>query len=184
MLVLKKYRSQSVGLLLVASLLSLSMIPTAAQQRVATANPASSLVGTWRLVAIEGTGRGTATNDHPMGIITYDSTGHMAAQMIYTSDRPKFASGQNSGTKEEKAAAYDTYGAYWGTYTVDQKAGTVRHHIEGSLTPGDIGNINVRYFEFQGNRIIYYVAEDGKGGLYARKEDATRRLIWERVEPN
>jgi hypothetical protein len=164
-------------------LLSLLVVAPAAPVESNPQAVTSRLVGTWRLIAIEGTGRGTAPGDHPKGIIIYDNTGHMAYQGIYTVNRPAFAKGPNAGTMEEKVAAYDTYDAYFGTYTVDAKAGTVTHHVEGALPPGQIGTNKVRYFEFQGNRAIYYIAEDGKGGLYPRKEDAIRRLIWERVEP-
>jgi hypothetical protein len=143
---------------------------------------ASALVGTWRLIGIEGTGRGTAPGDHPKAVIIYGSDGRVAYQGVYTVNRPAFAKGPDHGTAQEKAAAYDTYGAYFGTYTVDAKAGTVTHHVEGALVPGQIGASYVRFVEVQGNRATYYIAEDGKGGLYHRKEESTRRLIWEKIE--
>jgi len=41
-----------------------------------------------------------------------------------------------TATTEEKAAAFDSYAAYFGTFTVDAKAGTVTHHLENNLVPG------------------------------------------------
>jgi hypothetical protein len=164
-------------------LLSLLVIAPAAPIESNPQAAASSLVGTWRLIAIEGTGRGSAPGDHPKAIIIYGNDGRVAYQDVYTVNRPAFAKGLDAGTVEEKAAAFDTYGAYFGTYIFDAKAGTVTHHLERALVPGQIGVNYVRFVEVQGNRAVYYVAEDGKGGLYRRKEDATRRLIWERVEP-
>ena len=54
------------------------------------------------------------------------------------------------------------------------------HHLEGSLSPGQIGQDNIRYFELQGNRLTLSVANDGKGGRFARK-DTTTHLTWERI---
>jgi hypothetical protein len=109
----------------------------------------------------------------------------MSAQVVARADRKPFApynQGTKSATTEEKAAAFDTYFAYFGTYTVDAKAGTVTHHLEDSLVPGRQGTDNVRWFEFQGDdRIVLTPVEDGKGGTIARK-DATYRLLWERVK--
>ncbi len=147
---------------------------------IAADDGGASIVGTWRLVAIEGTGRGTRPNDHPFGVITYDDTGHMAVQMAYESSRRPLV---GSGTDRDKAAAYDTYGAYFGTYSVDAVRGTVTHRIDGSLNAADVGTTLVRFFELRGNRVTYFVAEDGRGGLYPSKEATVRRVIWERVAP-
>lgn len=85
-------------------------------------------------------------------------------------------------TPEEKAAAFDGYTAYFGTYTIDAKAGPVTHHLEGNLVPGRQGTDNVRWFEFQGDdRLLLIPVEDGKGRTIARK-DATFRLLWERIK--
>ena len=84
-------------------------------------------------------------------------------------------------TLEERAAAFDSYVAYFGSYTIDATAGTVTHHIEGNLAPGRQGTENVRWYEFQGDdRLILIPVEDGKGGTIARK-DATYILHWERI---
>jgi hypothetical protein len=111
----------------------------------------------------------------------YDASGHMAVQIVRMADRKPFAHGITAGTLEEKRAAYDSYTAYYGTYTVDAKAGTITHHLEDSLTPGRRGVDNVRYFEFRGDRVVLMPVEDGRGGVLSRK-DADYKLIWERLK--
>src|SRR5260370_5686527 len=93
-----------------------------------------------------------------------------------------YAKGLLTATTEEKAAAFDSYAAYFGTFTVDAKAGTVTHHLENNLVPGREGTDNVRWFEFQGDNRLYLIPmEDGKGSVLARK-DATYKLLWERIK--
>jgi hypothetical protein len=84
-------------------------------------------------------------------------------------------------TPEQKAAAFDEYFAYYGTYKIDAKARTITHHLEDANAPGSRGVENLRYYEFQGdNRVLLMVAEDGKGGLIPR-EATTLKILWERI---
>src|SRR5580704_7364798 len=138
-------------------------------------------VGSWKLISIDGP---TAPNTQPMngqpfGIIMYDNTGHMAVQ-IFRGDRPPFPNGAANATDKERAQAYSTYTAYYGTYTFEPENHIVIHHLEGSITPGQIGQDNIRYFELKGNRLTLSVANDGKGGRMPFK-DATRHLTWEKI---
>jgi hypothetical protein len=142
-------------------------------------------LGAWRLVSIEGNPPGRPfVYDRPTGLIMYDPSGRMSVNIVLKADRKPFApyaKGMVTATTEEKAAAFDSYAAYFGTYTVDAKAGTVSHHLENNLIPGRQGTDNVRWFEFQGdNRLLLTPVEDGKGGVLARK-DATYKLLWERL---
>jgi hypothetical protein len=109
----------------------------------------------------------------------YDNTGHMSVQIV-RGDRPAFPNGLSKATEKEKAAAFDTYVAYYGTFTFEAENGIVIHHLEGSIVPDQIGQDNIRYFELKGNRLTLSVANDGKGGRLARK-DTTRHLTWERI---
>ena len=143
-------------------------------------------LGAWRLVSIEGNPPGrTKVYDRPTGLIMYDPSGHMCVNIVLKADRKPFApfrKGLLNATTEEKATAFDTYAAYFGTYAVDANAGTVTHHLEDNLVPGRQGTDNVRWFEFQGaDRLLLIPIEDGKGGVLARK-DATYRLLWERLK--
>ena len=143
-------------------------------------------LGAWRLVSIKGNPPGrTNVYDRPSGLIMYDSSGRMCVNIVLKTDRKPFApytKGLLSATTEEKAAAFDTYAAYFGTFTVDAKAGTVTHHLENNLVPGRQGTDNIRWFEFQGpDRLLLTPIEDSNGGVLARK-DATYKLLWERLK--
>ena len=143
-------------------------------------------VGAWRLVSIEGNPAGRPfVYDRPTGLIMYDASGHMCVNIVLKAERKPFApyaKGIVTATTEEKAAAFETYAAYFGTFTIDAKAGTVTHHLENNLVPGRQGTDNVRWFDFQGpDRLLLTPVEDGQGGVLARK-DATYHLLWERLK--
>jgi len=154
-------------------------------------NLAKRFLGTWRLVSVKGHPAGLPNfyDDHPSGILMYDPSGWMSVQIAPHGDRPQWPRSRNGlhasqigRTAEEKAAAFDTYAAYYGKYTIDSKAGTVTHHLEDSIVPGSRGIDNIRHFEFQGgNRLLLSVAENGKGALL-RRNDTTYKLLWERVQ--
>jgi len=143
-------------------------------------------IGAWRLVSIEGNSPGrTNFYDRPTGLIMYDSSGRVCVNIVLQADRKPFAPYTKellSATTEEKAATFEGYLAYFDTYTVDAKAGTVAHHLEDSLVPGRRGTDNIRWFEFQGDdRLLLTPIEDGKGGVLAR-EEATYKPLWEHIK--
>ena len=140
------------------------------------------LIGAWRLMSVEGQSRLLSQGyDHPTGLVIFDRSGWMSLQIAIHGERKPFAKGVSAGTVEEKAEAFDTYVAYYGTYAVDARADTVTFHLTDHSYPGLRGRDNVRWFEFQGdNRIVLIPTEDGKGGKIARK-DATYKLTWERI---
>jgi len=143
-------------------------------------------VGSWRLISIEGHPPGrTNVFDRPTGLLMYDPSGRMSVQIVVKADRKPFApltKGLLTATTEEKAAAFESYAAYFGTFTIDAHAGTVTHHLEDNLVPGRQGTDNVRWFEFQGDNCLYLIPiEDGLGGVLARK-DASFKLLWERLK--
>jgi hypothetical protein len=144
---------------------------------------AKKIVGAWRLVAVEGQPPGLpGFYDHATGLIVYDPSGTMSVQIANRGGRKSFAGGLAAGTREEKAAAFDSYFSYYGTYTVDDAAGTVTHDVQDSSYPDLRGRHQVRWVEFQGkDRMVLIPREDGKGGAVVRK-DATYRLFWERVK--
>ncbi|MET0983949.1 MAG: lipocalin-like domain-containing protein [Steroidobacteraceae bacterium] len=97
---------------------------------------AQALIGTWKLLAFEDrSDKGEPRYPygvHPQGLLIYDATGHMAIQIMKV-PHPKVASGDEEHvTAAEKAALFDAYTAYFGTYEVDVERGTVTHHVEGA----------------------------------------------------
>jgi hypothetical protein len=115
------------------------------------------LLGSWRLVSSEARGLdGDADfplGDDPIGMLTYDASGTVSAQLmrqnqtLFRNDDWRYA------TTDEKAAAWSGYFGYFGTFTVDEKAGTVTHHVEGSWFPNLVGTEQVRYCSFAGSRL-------------------------------
>ena len=134
-------------------------------------------VGSWKLISIEGPNR--PSDAKSVGMLTYDSAGHMSVHIV-RGDRPAFPNGRARATDKEKAVAFDSYTAYYGTYTFEPENGIVIHHLEGSLSPGQIGQDNIRYFELEGSRLTLSVANDGRGGRLARR-DTTSHLTWEKI---
>ena len=145
---------------------------------LALASPAPPLAdqirGTWRLVSYERKETPDAPwtrrfGDHPKGYIMYDGTGHMMVEFEKMPAPPKFASGDDwKPTPEEAQNVYLGYVAYFGTYTVDEQAHAVTHHVEGSLNPSYFGTDQVRPATLDGDRLTL---SDGK----------TFRVVWERV---
>jgi hypothetical protein len=137
-------------------------------------------VGAWKLVSSEHRSPdGQLTyplGRDPVGIIMYDASGHMSAQ-IMRPDRPAFASGDvDKGTPTEIKFAYEGFIAYFGTYEVNEEEGTVTHHVEGSSFPNWVGSAQRRFFEFSGNRLTLSTPPILVGG-----EQITGVLIFERA---
>jgi hypothetical protein len=64
----------------------------------------------------------------------------------------------DAASAAEKAAAFDAYYAYYGEYDVNKKDHVVRHHVEGSLWPPEIGVTYERHFDVSGNRLAIVTA--------------------------
>ena len=143
---------------------------------------AEKIIGTWKLVSIEDhTPNSPRRELNPTGYIVYDATGRVAVQITRRSDRKKFASEEIAqATTEEKAAAFGSYVAYYGTYTINEAAGTITHHVTGSLNPNDVGKDWVRYFRLSGNRITLIPVETNEGR--PASSPPVRSLTWERVQ--
>jgi hypothetical protein len=125
-------------------------------------------IGTWRLVSITG-GNNPAARGNPTGLIIYDAHGNMAAQIQPDRKRPIYT---GTPTAEQLAERARGYTAYFGTYTIDEKAGIVTHHRQGQLDSGAVDF--VRKFELTdgGNRIVLTPV----GGA-----NPPTQLTWERV---
>ena len=104
-------------------------------------------IGTWKLVSIQNDAGEDVRGERPIGVIYYDGFGNMAAQIMPDRPRPQWKAGEPP-TPEQAKEAMTGYVAYFGTYTVDEKARTVSHHRQGSLVPGTVGVDAVRTYEF------------------------------------
>jgi hypothetical protein len=139
------------------------------------------LVGTWRLISrVVKLEDGTAVQDPglgktPTGYLIYDSSGHMAAQLMRP-DRPTAIDCGTSGpAPSDNSQSVNGYDAYFGRYTIDETSHTVTHHLEGGLAAADVGKNLVREFQVSGDKLTVIVRTNSP------KEKQIRTLIWERV---
>ena len=127
-------------------------------------------VGTWRLASLDGGGdRGRGA--HPTGLLYYDATGHMAAQIAPDRSRPSWKP-NTTPTPEQAKSAVTGYSAYFGTYTIDERAGTVTHHREAALNNYAADLVRKYEFDASGNRLTLVPLEAENAGI---------RLVWERL---
>ena len=115
-------------------------------------------IGTWKLVSIESE-ESRLFGDRPVGILIYDADGNVAVQ-IMRNPRPTLAGGPAFPPAKEVQVAYKGYYAYYGTWEVNEQQGTIVHHLEGSLRPGDVGKDFVRAYKFTGNRLALTPVEN------------------------
>lgn len=153
---------------ILASILSLALLaspPPTLQEQIR---------GTWRLVSYEsskteGKDWFKRFGENARGYLLYDGTGHMMVGFEKMPPPARFSSGDDwNPTADEARGAYLGYVAYFGTYTVDEAAHAVTHHVEGSLNPSYFGTDQLRPATLEGDRLTL---SDGKNF----------RVVWERV---
>ena len=151
---------------LIALVLALSVVTEARSQPV-QGEAAQRLVGVWRYVGtwIDGKPRPNR-GANPKGYIFYAASGAMAAQIA--PDRVNPMAGATPTPEEAKAALAD-YVAYFGTWSLDERAGTVTHRRVASVQPGPLTEY-VRTYEFKGDRLIL------------RPVGTTQEVVWERMK--
>lgn len=112
---------------------------------VGSLTTAERFVGAWTLEEWRSTDESGAVRfpygEDAAGQIVYTATGRMSASLMSRPDDP--------------AAAPEGFLAYWGSYVVDDAAGTVTHQVVGANRgEGWIGSDQVRAFEFQGEDVL------------------------------
>jgi hypothetical protein len=147
--------------------------------RQADATVAQKVVGTWLLAAYSSTDPETQRlrGARPTGLIVYDKSGRMSVQIMPERKRRAFT-GQffpvyagPRPTPDEALDAVMGYTAYFGTYLVDERAGTIIHKRDGNLNPTALGNFVRRYRFVNEDRVVLTPVEnDGD------------QLTWERVK--
>ena len=144
------------------------------------------LLGAWRLVSIDYAGpRGPLPDPFyqagSTGIIIYESTGWMSVH-IAAPHRPgwpipesRASSGAEAGQARAKAAAFDTYYAYFGTWEYDEATSTVTHHVQSSLIPGESGHNYAQTVTLDGGHLIFTTRREVAGGA------AVQKKVWQRI---
>lgn len=139
---------------------------------------ASQLLGEWTLVSWSGVNaRGERVfhgGAEPSGELIYLGSGRMAVQ-IQHDERTAFGSVDwSAGTDHERAAAYSTYNAYCGTFSVPDP-GVVVHHVELAIHPDHPGTDKRREFELSGDELTLRTQD-----VETPEGPATSELVWRR----
>jgi hypothetical protein len=141
----------------------------------------AQLVGTWKLISrVVSLEDGTPVQDPglgrtPKGYLIYDSSGHVAAQLMRL-DRPRAIDcGAPGPAPSDNSQSVNGYDAYFGTYAINETSHTVTHHLEGAIAAADVGKNLVREFQVSGDRLIIIVRTNSP------EEKQVRTLTWERV---
>jgi hypothetical protein len=147
----------------------------------------AQFTGSWRLIDIEINRQGSAdTAPDPFfepgsnGLIVYDPSGWMSVQISgphrvsweIPESRPAATLDQNMRLK---AAAYDSYYAYFGTWDYDDINAVMTHHVKSSVIPAEVGLDYSQQVSVEGNRLIF-IRQTRENGL-----QFTHRKIWERI---
>lgn len=137
--------------------------------------------GTWELedsYSEKPSGRAAfPLGERVLGRINYDRSGHMAAQLMARDRAPLSSRDPRQVADAEYRDAYQGYTSYFGTYTVDEAAGTVTHHVDGASVPNWPGHDQLRYFELDGDRLTLRTPPmRGNDG-----EKAVHTLVWRKV---
>jgi hypothetical protein len=142
----------------------------------------AQLVGTWQLVSIQDTIDGEAgpavdLGANPVGFLIYQADGYMSATLV-DADRPAWKNTAKP-TNAEKAAYYDSFVAYCGTFKVDSKNSIVYHYPTVAWSPAFLASPQARPFRLEGDKLIITVTENlGDPGMEKRV------LVWQRVKTN
>jgi hypothetical protein len=140
----------------------------------------SVIVGTWQLESrTDRTQSGEhriepSLGDDPIALLYYDAAGHFAAQFMKRHREERGADAVSAGSNNTRAIG--GYDAYFGTYTVDDRTGTVTQTLVGALGPENVGHVVSREMHVTDGRLTIVLETSAPDG-----ERLTRTLIWKRV---
>jgi hypothetical protein len=146
-----------------------------AAARSSLAEIRARLIGAWRAVSwYEKDADGNffyPLGEKANGQLIYSAEGRMSAQLV-SANMTKFANGDwREATAEERTKAWLEYFGYYGTFSIDPENNVVIHYVEGSSFPNLLGTKQIRYFRFEGERLVLN-AETAWGKV---------QVVWERA---
>ena len=145
-----------------------------------TTDPKAPFVGNWELVEVErigADGERLPTPEPPsfgsegaIGYIMYDPVGYMGVVIMQPGRQPYAGDGSTPG---EAVTALNSYTSYFGTYTVNEEAGYLTHHLQGNVRPPGASSDNKRFYEFSDDQLTL-MPPVGDSGVQTR-------IVWQRV---
>jgi len=146
----------------------------------------ADLLGAWRLVATTYSGPDGSHSDpfyqpHSIGLIEYDASGWMSVQISAPHREgvavaaARVSARGDAQESRAKAAAFDSYYAYFGTWDFDPATSTVTHHVSVALIPDEIGLDYAQSVRFDHGRLVLTT----RSGVQGR--ETVRTKTWERT---
>jgi Lipocalin-like domain len=123
-----------------------------------TPNLAAAILGVWKLKSREDVDDAGQIHIDPFlgrdprGILCFGPD-HFAAQFMKR-DRSGEENEPPRAQTKNNTAATNGYDAYFGTYSIDAIAGTLTTHLEGSVSPANVGSTYVRDVRVVGNELF------------------------------
>ncbi len=143
-------------------------------------NLGADVLGTWRLtsrVDVDAGGQrriDPVLGADPLGMLCF-SPRHFAAQFMRR-DRATAEAPAPTVPGANNSSAVNGYDAYFGTYDLNEAAGTLLVRLEGAITPANIGRTFERRIRVTGNELTITLATTATDGT-----PVTRRLTFERL---
>ena len=145
-----------------------------------TANLAAAILGIWKLKSredVDDTGQiqiDPFFGRDPLGILCFGPS-HFAAQFMKR-DRSDEERVPQRVQAKNNTAAVNGYDAYFGTYSVDEAAGTLATHVEGSISPVNIGKTYVRDMRVVGNELFIQLKTTAVDGIAITRTNTFYRI--------
>jgi hypothetical protein len=140
----------------------------------------AQVLGTWKLVSVEGTIAGQAQaarpyGAHPVGFLMYQADGHMCAEL--TNGGAPAWKDPAKATDAQKIAYYESFIAYCGTFKLDAQNSILYHYPTVAWSPSYLGSTQPRRFRVQGDKLIITATEGLPDGKMEKLV-----LVWQRAK--
>src|SRR4029453_8385719 len=166
-------RARALGLVLLVVCSALSAHPAAQ----GGGDMRARMLGAWRLESrtVRKAGgevlRDPVLGAEPVGRLFYDGSGRMSLQMMRPGRAQAIGAPANPEDAQNPRCSLG-YDSYFGTFRLNPAAGTVIHHVEGSLFPEDLGKDFERLLTVDDDRLtLGFTSKTPEG-------DITRTLVF------
>jgi hypothetical protein len=145
-----------------------------------TANLATAILGVWKLESREdvdamgGIHLDPFLGQDPLGLLCF-APSHFAAQLMKR-DRSHHEDETKREQTKNNTAGVNGYDAYFGTYSVDEIAGTLTTHLEGSISPDNIGSTYVRVARVVNNELMIQLQTTAVDGTSVTRTNTFSRI--------
>src|SRR5438552_14755355 len=145
-----------------------------------TTNITKAILGVWKLKSREDVDDAGQIHidpylgPDPLGILCFGPS-HFAAQFMKR-DRARPENGPQPVQVKNNTAAVNGYDAYFGTYSIDESAGTLTTYLEGSISPTNVGNVYVRNVRVVGDELIVQLPTTAADGTAVTRTNTFSRI--------